>query len=69
MSPDKEIEVIHELATEVLKFEEMLCMVSDICGELDWYRFRFVSLSRKLIYVVYSHWHKERKCTILFDLE
>ena len=33
---DKEIEIIHGLATEVLKFEAMLCQVSDICGELDW---------------------------------
>ncbi|MCJ1249396.1 MutS protein msh5 [Trapelia coarctata] len=32
---DKEIEIIHGLATEALKFEAMLCQVSDICGELD----------------------------------
>ncbi|MCJ1405214.1 MutS protein msh5 [Xylographa trunciseda] len=32
---DKEIEVVHELATEVLRFETMLCTVSEVCGELD----------------------------------
>lgn len=32
---DKEIEITHELATEVLKYEGMLCIVSEICGELD----------------------------------
>ncbi|MCJ1475715.1 MutS protein msh5 [Lambiella insularis] len=32
---DKEIDIIHELATEVLKYGEMLCTVSEICGELD----------------------------------
>ena len=36
-SPDKEIEIIHELAQRVLEFENMLCEVSDICGEVDWY--------------------------------
>ncbi|MCJ1281630.1 MutS protein msh5 [Xylographa opegraphella] len=32
---DKEIEIVHELATEVLRFETMLCTVSGVCGELD----------------------------------
>ncbi|MCJ1431365.1 MutS protein msh5 [Xylographa pallens] len=32
---DKEIEIVHELATEVLRFETMLCTVSEVCGELD----------------------------------
>lgn len=34
---DREIEIIHELAQEILKYETMLCTVSDICGEIDWY--------------------------------
>lgn len=32
---DKEIEIIHELAQELLNYEELLTTVSDICGELD----------------------------------
>ncbi|KAL9102565.1 MAG: hypothetical protein Q9187_009108 [Circinaria calcarea] len=32
---DKEIEIVHALAQEVLKYDAMLCAVSDICGELD----------------------------------
>ncbi len=32
---DKEIEIIHELAQRVLEYENMLCVISDICGELD----------------------------------
>lgn len=32
---DKEIEIIHQLAQELLQYEEMLTTVSDICGELD----------------------------------
>ena len=69
MSLDKEIEIIHELATEVLKFEGMLCTVSDICGELDWYCFHSVTISRGLMHVAYLHWHKEQKYTTLLDLE
>lgn len=34
---DREIEIIHELATLVLTYETLLCESSDICGELDWY--------------------------------
>lgn len=33
---DKEIEIIHELGQEVLKYEPTLSSTSDICGELDW---------------------------------
>lgn len=33
---DKEIEIIHELGQEVLKYESTLCSTSEICGELDW---------------------------------
>ena len=32
---DKEIDIIHELAQEVLEHEKLLTNVSDICGELD----------------------------------
>ncbi|TID21742.1 mismatch repair protein 5 [Venturia nashicola] len=32
---DKEIEIVHELAQNVLQYEELLTTVSDICGELD----------------------------------
>lgn len=32
---DMEVELIHELATDVLKFEEILVSVSDLCGEFD----------------------------------
>lgn len=32
---DKEIEIVHELAQRVLEYEDMLCTVSDVCGELD----------------------------------
>jgi DNA mismatch repair protein MSH5 len=32
---DKEIEVVHELAENILQYEELLTTVSDICGELD----------------------------------
>ena len=32
---DREIEIIHELALEVLKFEESLATASDVCAELD----------------------------------
>ena len=32
---DKEIDIIHELAQEILKYEELLVAVSEICGELD----------------------------------
>ena len=32
---DREIEIIHELATNVLKFDESLNAASDVCAELD----------------------------------
>jgi hypothetical protein len=32
---DKEIDIIHELSQEVLRYEDMLNSASDICGELD----------------------------------
>lgn len=32
---DKEIEIIHQLAQDLLEYEELLTTVSDICGELD----------------------------------
>ena len=32
---DKEIEITHELAVDVLRYEDMLVNVSNICGELD----------------------------------
>ena len=32
---DKEIEITHELAVDVLRYEDMLINVSNICGELD----------------------------------
>ena len=32
---DKEIEIVHELGLEVLKYEDTLNSASDICGELD----------------------------------
>ena len=35
-SEDREIELIHDLAQRVLVHEEMLNVVSDILGELDW---------------------------------
>jgi len=35
-SEDREIEIIHDLAQRVLVHEEMLNVVSDILGELDW---------------------------------
>lgn len=32
---DKEIDIIHELGQRVLEFEDMLCKLSDVLGELD----------------------------------
>lgn len=32
---DREVEIVHDLATRVLKYEEALVMVSDLCGEFD----------------------------------
>ena len=32
---DKEIEIIHDLGQKVLRFENTLNKISDICGELD----------------------------------
>ncbi|KAL8972895.1 MAG: hypothetical protein Q9183_000284 [Haloplaca sp. 2 TL-2023] len=34
---DKEIEIVHKLGQEVLKFEDFLTKASEICGELDRY--------------------------------
>lgn len=34
-TPDKEIDIIHELGQRVLEQETMLNLVSDTCGELD----------------------------------
>lgn len=34
--PDREIEIVHELAQEVLKNADVLSSTSDICAELDW---------------------------------
>lgn len=34
---DREIEIVHDLGQQVLKYEDMLCLTSDICGELDRY--------------------------------
>ncbi|KAL9090364.1 MAG: hypothetical protein Q9159_001991 [Coniocarpon cinnabarinum] len=34
---DREIEIIHELALEVMKFEESLIAASELCAELDCY--------------------------------
>lgn len=36
MHLDREIEIVHDLAQRVLRFEELLNTCSDICGELDW---------------------------------
>lgn len=33
---EREIEIAHEIAQSVLKFEEMLSACSDLCGEFDW---------------------------------
>lgn len=35
MLPDKEIEIVHELAERVLVHEHMLSSASDLCGHLD----------------------------------
>lgn len=35
MISDREIEISHELAQNVLQYEVLLTIVSDICGELD----------------------------------
>ena len=32
---DKEIEIVHALAQRVLEYEQLLCIISDVCGELD----------------------------------
>lgn len=32
---DREVEIIHDLATKILKYEEALVMASDVCGKLD----------------------------------
>jgi DNA mismatch repair protein MSH5 len=32
---DREVEISHELAQEILQYETLLTTVSDICGELD----------------------------------
>ncbi|KUL91366.1 hypothetical protein ZTR_01674 [Talaromyces verruculosus] len=34
---EREIEIAHEIAQNVLKYEEMLSVCSDLCGELDCY--------------------------------
>lgn len=34
---EKEIEIIHELAQEILQYENTLKDASDMCGELDRY--------------------------------
>ena len=34
---DKEIEIVHELGQDVLRYEDMLNSASEICGELDRY--------------------------------
>ncbi len=39
MTIDKEIEIIHDLGQEVLRYEDMLNSASDICGDLDRYGF------------------------------
>lgn len=33
---DREIEIVHELSQEILKYEDVLSSTSDICAELDW---------------------------------
>lgn len=33
---EREIEIAHEIAQNVLKYDEMLSACSDFCGELDW---------------------------------
>lgn len=33
---DREIEIVHELGQEILKYEDVLSSTSDICAELDW---------------------------------
>lgn len=33
---DREIELVHELGQEILKYEDVLSSTSDICAELDW---------------------------------
>ena len=33
---DKEIEIIFELAQDLLQYEDILTACSDLCGELDW---------------------------------
>lgn len=35
LDSDLEIEIVHEVVQEVLKYEDMLMEASDICGELD----------------------------------
>lgn len=36
---EKEIEIVYELAQNILKYEKMLVETSDICGEIDRYSF------------------------------
>lgn len=33
---DREIEIVHDLGQEILKYEDLLSTTSDICAELDW---------------------------------
>lgn len=33
---DREIEIVHELGQEILKYGDILIAASDICAELDW---------------------------------
>ncbi len=47
--PDLEIDIVHELAQEVLQYEEALVHASDICGELD--RFNLIFNIRLEIYL------------------
>lgn len=37
MCPEKEIEIVYELAQRVLQFEDVLVEASDICGQIDRY--------------------------------
>ena len=33
---DSEIDIIHDLARDILEYESLLINISDLCGELDW---------------------------------
>ena len=58
-TPDKEIEIIHELGQRVLEQEKMLNQTSDACGELDRWAITHIMLPSLLTTVAFSHLHME----------